>query len=512
MSCAHAKIIERPSPSDMEKMSTFFVPHYNATGGRGRDSMRVKRIAIGIMVMLLCWLFFTACSKDDSGHKASAEDALSAAITSPVQNMIVNEGQSVTFQGTAKNGTAPYTYQWEFSGVISDSNEQNPGPVRFDTRGTYTITLVIKDAKKAEASDTRTIIVQSSRIDTWHLLSAGENHTLAIKPDGTLWAWGYNAYGQLGDGTWTNRATPVQIGTERDWVAVSAGTQVSFGIKSDGTLWAWGSSASLGTGSYSDSNVPSQIASDRGWSAVSAGRGGFVLAIKSDGTLWSWGDNFYGQLGDGSQINRRLPEQVGTDTNWIAASAGMGHSAALKTDGTIWEWGTKYSPPPGYSSWFIDTTPVRVGMDTDWVSISTSGDHTLAIKTDGSLWAWGNNWAGQLGDNTLISKSTPQQITTTTGWTAVNAASDYSIALKSDGTIWAWGTNYYGQLGDGTGTDRKIPTQVGADNDWSMVNATYTHTVAFKSDGSFWTWGSNWSDQLGNGMIGNLSAPGKIDF
>ncbi|MBI5307691.1 MAG: hypothetical protein HZB37_04995, partial [Planctomycetes bacterium] len=141
-------------------------------------------------------------------------------------------------------------------------------------------------------------------------ISVGDHHTLAVKSDGTLWAWGYNGYGALGDGTTTQRNAPVQIGTDTMWVSVSGGRFYTLAVKSDGTLWAWGNNIG---------NAPVQIGTDTKWVSVSAGAN-HKLAVKSDGTLWAWGFNMYGQLGDGTNTDKYAPVQIGTDTKWVSVS------------------------------------------------------------------------------------------------------------------------------------------------------------------------------------------------
>jgi hypothetical protein len=154
-------------------------------------------------------------------------------------------------------------------------------------------------------------------------IAAGSNYSLALKRDGTLWAWGYNGSGQLGLGDYNSRATPTQVGTSTDWIAIAAGYSHSLALKRDGTLWAWGYNGlgQLGLGDYTSRNIPTQVGTSTDWIAIAAGAS-HSLAIKRDGTLWAWGYNGYGQLGLGDTTNRLTPTQVGTSTDWIAIAAG----------------------------------------------------------------------------------------------------------------------------------------------------------------------------------------------
>jgi len=326
-------------------------------------------------------------------------------------------------------------------------------------------------------------------------LAAGGYNSLAIKPDGSLWAWGDNRYGALGDGTTTDRHTPIQVLT--GVAAVAAGGIYTLAIKSDGSLWAWGNNndGQLGDGTTTWRSTPVQVLT--GVAAVSA-NGGHSLALKPDGSLWAWGYNGFGELGDGTTTNRQTPFQVLAGV--AAMSAGQAHSLALKTDGSLWAWGDNYYGQLGDGTRTDRSTPVQVLTGVAAISASY---HSLALKTDGSLWAWGVNWDGQLGDGTTTDRSRPVQVLT--GVAAVSAGGLHTLALKTDGSLWAWGANWDGQLGDGTTTDRSRPVQVLTGV--AAMSAGWNHTLARKTDDSLWAWGYNWSGQLGDGTTTDRWSP-----
>lgn len=223
-----------------------------------------------------------------------------------------------------------------------------------------------------------------------------------------------------------------------------------------------------------------------------------------NGELWGWGNNEFGQLGDGSRINRIRPVKIGISSDWVCASTGSDHSLGLKTDGTIWAWGSLNFSEYGDNA--TQATPLQIGDEEDWSAISAGRRHNLALKTDGSLWAWGSNENGQLG----IGEGDDVEMPTKIGhekWIKVVAGEDFSLAINSDGTLWTWGVNVFGQLGTGDTLGRKVPTQIGKDKNWQNISiSNYTSfgffgfegsSYGLKNDGSLWAWGSNDRGQLG---------------
>jgi uncharacterized repeat protein (TIGR02543 family) len=361
------------------------------------------------------------------------------------------------------------------------------------------------------------LIASPQQAAGWASAEGGGLHSLAIQSDGSLWAWGNNNFGQVGDGTTTggNRLSPLKIGMATDWAAVAAGYEHSLALKTNGTLWSWGynSTYQLGIGIGPDRMAPGQVGSYTDWFFIA---GGYYhnLALKSDGTLWAWGYNADGQLGNGSFIWGQTPTQIGTDNNWIAIAANQQNSLGQKSDGSLYAWGDNSYGQLGIDDGApnkLDPTPVALPSD-PVKSMAAGNRHGLAVLNDGTLWAWGDNQYGQLGDNFSHNPNTyiPVKINSDTDWTAVAAGFRHSLALKTNGTLWAWGDNQYGQLGDGTIIQRNVPTQIGMDTDWVSIDAGQDFSLARKSGGSIYAWGMNGNGQLGDGTTINRLTPTQV--
>ncbi|MCF7673885.1 MAG: choice-of-anchor D domain-containing protein [Akkermansiaceae bacterium] len=319
-------------------------------------------------------------------------------------------------------------------------------------------------------------------------VAAGWAHTLALCSDGTLAAWGDNSYGKLGDGSTTQSNVPVLVNrggvlSSKTVIAVAAGPDHSMALCSDGTLAAWGNNSygKLGDGSTTQSNVPvlvnrGGVLSSKTVIAVAAGSD-HSMALCSDGTLAAWGSNYYGQLGNGSTMQKStVPVQVDqgevlSGKTVVAVAAGRYHSMALCSDGTLAAWGSNYYGQLGNGSTMQKSTvPVQVDQGEvlsgkTVVAVAAGRYHSMALCSDGTLAAWGDNSYGKLGDGSTTQSNVPVLVNrggVLSGKTvvAVAAGSIHSMALCSDGTLAAWGYNYYGQLGNGSTTHSNVPVPV----------------------------------------------------
>jgi len=358
----------------------------------------------------------------------------------------------------------------------------------------------------------------------------------------TPMAWGNNSAGQLGDSTTTHRLEPVQVSGLTGVAAIAAGITQDLGhpahslaLKSDGTVWSWGSNSSgqLGNGSTTDSPTPVEVVGPGGAGNLTdviavAAQGQHSVALKRDCTgvteVWAWGDNAVGQLGDGSANASSTPVQVvdsggtGGLTDVIAVAVGAQHSVALKADRTVWAWGANIFGQLGDGTNLERRIPVQVSGLSDVIAIGAGGYHCLALKQDGSVWAWGHNDWGELGDGTTINRPAPVQVI---GLGNVGLPADvigiaagggggHSLALKRDGTIRAWGLNAQGGLGDGTTTNQSVPVPVTGLTDAIAIAGGGFHSLALKGDRTVWGWGANNFGQLGDGTVTDSLVPVQV--
>ena len=327
------------------------------------------------------------------------------------------------------------------------------------------------------------LIALKTNAQCWNLVATGFGHTAAIKNNGTLWTWGSNNQGQLGDNSSTNRLTPIQIGTDTDWQFIVAGLHHTLALKADGSLWAWGTNTNgeLGDGTNISRSAPTRIGNEYNWVKISTGND-HNLALKNDGTLWAWGSNQNGCLGDGTIINRNVPIQIGLLNDWQSISAGGYFSTAINTDRALWSWGLNSDGQLGIGTQVYENrNPTRIGLDNDWQNVYSGYYYSFAIKSNGTLWGWGWNIAGSMGNGSNGSAGSsvpaPIQIGNQTNWQSITVGDQYALGIKTNGTLWGWGDNSLGQLGDGTTISKNITTQIGTDTNWRNVSAKQWSTV-----------------------------------
>jgi alpha-tubulin suppressor-like RCC1 family protein len=350
----------------------------------------------------------------------------------------------------------------------------------------------------------------------------GVGSALATSPGtGTLYAWGGNTYGEVGDGTQTQRLTPEEITLAPGVTptAIAANEYDSMAIGSDDQLYAWGQNADgqLGDGTQNPHDVPEVITLGPGVSPTSISAGvSDSLAIGSNGDLYAWGDNFYGQLGDGTTTDRSSPELItlAPGVSATAVAAGAGDSFAVGSNGDLYAWGLNNSGQlgdgtttdhltPEVTTLAPGVSPIAVAAGSAESPTLGADGYTLAIGSDGKLYAWGDNTYGELGDGTTTARSSPESISLggTVSPTSITAGGGQSLVIGSDGKLYGWGYNSFGQLGDGNNANVSAPEVISLAPgvEATAVSASVLHTLAIGSDGNLYAFGSGNQGQLGNG-------------
>jgi len=352
----------------------------------------------------------------------------------------------------------------------------------------------------------------------------------ALKDDGTVWAWGLNHVGQLGDGaTSTTRSKPVRISGLTDVKAILCESLSGYALKRDGTVWAWGRSRDPSDNDRilipgRPSPAPLFGFSDIEAMATGSWWGSLVslYGLRSDGTVWAWGDNYFGQLGDGSTVMRLGPVQVLGLDGVASIAAGKTAAYAIRTDGTVWAWGDNSSGQLGDGTQSDRSTPVRVIGLPAIAHVYAVDEGAFAIATDGSLWAWGSNqpyyWGtveGALGvGDSEACVSAPLRVNVPVPVAAIASGLRSTYALGADGSVWAWGANNDGQLGLGHDSSQPTPANVSGVADVVSISTDRSSgkscTLAVRADGSLWAWGSGWRGQMGDGTTERAPIPRQV--
>lgn len=461
-------------------------------------------------------------------------------VTGPA-DLTVAFGQTATFSLVA-GGTPPFTYSWVKNNVRitgataatyttppagdADDGAQFVGGAGNGRGGTTT------------SPATLTVVLPTSAAVQF---GAGQHHSAMLKADGTIFSWGDNRYGPYP--TRHPAGKPLRTLNPDDTpfsdaTSIAAGTGHTLAVKSDGTVWAWGYN---GAGALGDDGAgcATSITCDRanptpvllasgapfvGASQVVAGRN-FSVALKSDGSVWAWGSNQYGKLGDGTTTNRARAVQV-TETSGAVLggitrlAAGLENTLALKVDGTVWAWGRDFGGTRATRVDFASGTPLTGVVAIAVGGSDNVGSQALAVTADGRAYAWGNGNGGTLGNGTNNNSATPNLVVdpagnAITGVVSASAGNQFSMLLKTDGTVLGFGFNNVGQLGSGgtTFSLNPMPVRDASGNVFTGVNLLASgnlQTLVRRSDGTVWAWGLNDRHQINTSSTPNFFNPVQI--
>ncbi len=333
-------------------------------------------------------------------------------------------------------------------------------------------------------------------------ISLGERHGLILASDGSLWAWGSDFLGWpvLGLGDRVGRSTSLRrIGRDTNWVGISAGEDHNLAIKSDGTLWTWGESVQARFARPTPLPVPVSAAPGNDWRQAAAG-GIHSVALKRDGTLWGWGNNWASSVGIASTNGSSVPVQIGSAANWVKVWARGLKTVAMQSDGSLWYWGENPNWALAQQGTHI-LAPARVSPDTNWVDVGFGVNTILAIKSDGTLWAWGQQAHVYTGISDPATEVTPTRVGTESDWRAISDCSDWWCQglVKKDGSLWLMDAS------DGKPNGPQSPfkpvrfRRIEFQKDYAAYAAGAVHAappgvhgpigVVLTPQGEVWTWG-----------------------
>lgn len=460
--------------------------------------------------------------KDLAGNALQSDYNFSFTTIYPIANIsgldqisTTETDASLTIEGT---GVVAYKYKLDTGSYSIETPVATAINLSGLTEGIHALTVIGKDISnnwqpEEDATTFLWIVGPPASVDS------GIYYSVALKPDGTVWSWGRNYYGQLGDGspthsTFNQTLVPTQLAGLCSMIGIAAGWETTFAIDSDGFVWAWGRNNyhQLANGNTTDNSTPQKISGLNDIVAV-AGGDEHAFALKNDGTVWAWGSNEFGQIGDGTDIDRDTPVQISALTNILSIAAGSHHNIALKTDGTVYTWGSNVYGQLGDGSNDQKSTPEEVLSLSNVSAIAAGVSHTLALLADGHLKATGLNNSGQLGRGNTSSYTNFVEIQSLSDVISIGGGTEYtSIAIKSDGTLWAWGNNLHGSLGDGSTTTRLAPVSVSGLTDVRTMALGGYHGSAIQSDGTLWTWGYNIHGQVGDNTTANRRSPVDHSF
>jgi alpha-tubulin suppressor-like RCC1 family protein len=421
---------------------------------------------------------YVVTAKKSDGSTVTTTTSSAGGVSIPI-----SPGGTTSFAGQAFSEYGP----GEFSGYGTSAEIYSGGNMYSWSVSTYGITAQNNAIVNSSP-------VQVGALSTWMSVSlAYSNNGGAVKTDNSLWIWGDSSYGALGNNSATSdKSSPIQVGALTSWSNIAVGNKNSTAVKTDGTIWCWGenSRGDLGQNNIINYSSPVQVGLDTDWSVVeTVASGNARLALKTTGELYAWGKGYGGCLGQSSSIDYSSPVQVGLDTDWSSIGTGTYAAFAIKTNGTLWSWGFNDAGTLGQNNIINSSSPVQIGSDTDWSAVASSyystaaRQLTIAVKTDGTIWSWGYNLGfGGLGLGDKINRSSPVQIGALTNWLDPSASRERGMAVKTDGTLWSWGYNLSGVLGLNNVTNYSSPVQVGAGTNW-VQTALSQNGTAFGIEG-----------------------------
>jgi alpha-tubulin suppressor-like RCC1 family protein len=460
------------------------------------------------------------CETGES-HNSCPEDCPAARFCTAVaitpESIKIFEGDTVRFtaecswsDASSSDCTDDPGLAWGFTGDLVQDDLQN-NLFAGKARG------VSAQVKATYNDGANPAVLDTSTVEIFALtpLSAGASHTCAVTPQKGLKCWGRNNFGQLGDGSLTNRLIPTNVYGLAGMRSVSGGGGHTCALAATGKVKCWGYNewGELGDGTTAERLTPVNVAGLAG-EMIAVLAGGHGCALDASGGLKCWGRNNYGQLGDGTTIERHTPvEVIGLGSGVRSVSGGGTNSCAVSSAGGLKCWGYNFNGQLGDGTTVDKLAPVDVsGMSSGISAVSVGLAYACALTEAGGVKCWGYNYLGELGDGTSVSSNVPVEVSGLgSGVVAISAGNGHTCAVTSSGGVKCWGFNYYGELGDGSTANRYVPVNVsGLSSGVTAVSTGGGHTCALTDANSIKCWGYNKFGQLGDGTANNRKFPVNV--
>lgn len=337
--------------------------------------------------------------------------------------------------------------------------------------------------------------------DDAEAVTAGSEHSCALRQSGRVVCWGSNVFGQVGDASFMDRRTPVPVSLE-SVEAVSAGGNHTCALHTDGSVSCWGANnrGQLGLGGGSDRGSPQVVSGIDAVRSLSAGFQHTCAVRTIGGGVWCWGMNSQGQVGNDRLMTELRPVQALDVSSAVRVAAGQSHSCAVLSTGRVRCWGANTAGQIGDGTTERRMRAVLVEDVVSARAVVAGSQHSCALLMDGTVRCWGSNEHGQVGDGGMENRLTGTQVPGLSNVVAIasSASATHTCAIRDDGTVWCWGQNQFGQIGDGTDVTRRMATRV-PDLRAGSVSANVANTCAATDAGAVVCWGDNTSGQLGTG-------------